>query len=144
VRARDGQRDERALALEHHAVVRVAAEELVAAVGGERDLHVLARHLRHEVGGHARLVAERLVEELRPLREHPEHVLRGDDLLGVARAEVLGRPCARARLVVARVVEADGEGAHLAAAVALQESCDQRRIEAAGEEHADRHVETMR
>ena len=42
----------------------VAAEELVAALAGERDLHVLGRELRDEVGRKRRRVGERLVEGL--------------------------------------------------------------------------------
>ena len=43
----------------------VAAEQLVAALAGERDLHVLGGEARDEVGRERRGVRERLVERIR-------------------------------------------------------------------------------
>ena len=54
----------------------VAAEELVAALAGERDLHVLRRELRHEVGRQRRRVRERLVERVGERGEEQRRVGR--------------------------------------------------------------------
>src|SRR5207248_1960685 len=60
----------------------VAAEQLVAALARERDLHVRRRELRYEVRGERRRVCERLVEgvcerrqEQRGVRRRPSEAL---------------------------------------------------------------------
>ena len=50
------------LAIGVNAVAIVSGKDFVAAVAGERDRHVLARHLRHVVGGQHGGVAEGLFE----------------------------------------------------------------------------------
>ena len=52
----------------------VAAEELVAALAGERDLHVLGRELRDEVRRQRGRVGERLVERVRERRKEQRRV----------------------------------------------------------------------
>ena len=52
----------------------VAAEELVAALAGERDLHVARRELRHEVGRQRRRVGERLVERVCQSRQEQRRI----------------------------------------------------------------------
>src|SRR5205809_739692 len=50
-------------------MARVAGEQLVAAVSGEGDGHVLARDLRDVEGGHGGRISERLVEVPDELRQ---------------------------------------------------------------------------
>ena len=88
---------------------RIAGEQLVAAVAAERDGHGLAREPRQQVRRQDRRVGERLVEEVGDRREQVEHRLRGEDLLVVVGAEVLGDTARVPRLVEAAVAEADRE-----------------------------------
>ena len=60
--------------------------------------------------------------------------------LGVIGAEVAGDGLGVRRLVVARLVEADGEGRTGRGLMRLHQRDDGRGIDAAGEERAERHV----
>src|SRR5581483_11709949 len=91
-------------------VALVPTEYLVAAVADERHLHVSARRLAEEQRRQSRLVAERLVEDdCEPLEQLGPRV--DVDLL-VPRAVALRDRQSVGPLVVARVGEADREGAH--------------------------------
>ena len=120
------------------AVALVAAEDLVAAVADERDLDVPPRRLADEQRRQRRLVAERLVEGV---REPLEELRAGVDLdLLVPRAVALGDRAGVGPLVVARVGEADGERAHRLGRGLRHRRDDDRRVDPAGEQRAERHV----
>jgi hypothetical protein len=72
-------------------VAPVAAEQLVAAHAGQNDLDVLARKLRHQVGGDEGSVRHRLVHVPQQFRQQPHHIGLDHDL-AVLGAEQLGNP----------------------------------------------------
>ena len=121
-------------------VARVATEQLVATVARERDRHVATRELAHERGRDLRRVGERLVVHLRQARDHRARLAGGDVQLGVVGPEVTGDGAGAARLVVAGLVEADRERADGPRALGLHERDDERRVDPAGQERADRDV----
>ena len=117
----------------------VARERLVAPVPRERDRDVPPRDLRDEVGGEDRLVAERLVEERREPGDELDGIRLHDELL-VHRAERARRDPRMLALVVARVVDADGERLHGLARLLCHEPDDDRGVDPAGEERSQRDV----
>ena len=122
----------------------VAAEQLVPALARERDLHVLGRELRDEVGRERGRVGERLVERL---GERPQQQLRlrPHEQLVVLRPVALGDQPRVGALVEAALGEADRERVHRLRRLLRRERGERRRVDAAGEEDADRHVrEEMR
>ena len=120
-------------------VGRIAREQLVAALADQHDLHVLARQPREEKGGHERRIGERLVERACQGPHAVEEEGRRDGERAVAGAERAGGQSGVLELVEAGDVEADGEGRELVD-VGPGERGDRGRIEAAGEEHAERDV----
>ena len=89
-------------------VLVVAGEQLVAAVAGQHDLHVLGGELRHHVGRDRRRVAERLVEIPGEVLDDLDHVRPQDELV-VLGAELRGDLPRVAELVVVCFGEADRE-----------------------------------
>ena len=88
----------------------VAAEELVAALARERDLHVLRGELRDEVRRQRRGVGERLVERVGQSRQEQRRV-RPEHELAVLRPVALRDEPRVGELVEAALLEADRERA---------------------------------
>ena len=79
----------------------VAGKELVAAVAGQADRHVLPRERRHVVGRNRRCIGERLVVVIRQgFRDL--HRIGRDDLLVMFGAKRLGGAARFVQLVVVR------------------------------------------
>ncbi len=120
----------------------VAREQLVAAVAGECDRHVLARQLRHHEGREQRHIRERLVQM------HDEPIEQGDDVgrhesLPMVRRESLRDLSRKRQLVVAAIVESHAEAVHRGAVFLRRfghEGDHGARVDSAREEHAERHV----
>ena len=123
----------------HGPVAVVAAEHLVAAVAGEGHRHFAARHLREVHRGDGRAVGERLVVVPDQLGQNRQGV-RLDDLLVVPRAEEGGRLAGVGRLVELLDGKADRERVDRLGRQLLHQARDDRRIDAAGEKRAQRHV----
>ncbi len=117
----------------------VAAEELVAALAGERDLHVLGGELRDEVRRQRRRVGERLVERLCERRQEQRRV-RLQRQLAVDRPVALRDGAGAGELVERRLLEADRERAHRLRRLLGGERGERARVDAAGEQHADGNV----
>src|SRR2546423_5041363 len=120
-------------------VARVSGEQFVSAVAGEHDGDVLARELRDHVGRDGGRVGERLVEVPDEFVNDVADVRR-DDELRVLRAETLGGEARVLQFVVAVFAEAYREGLDGSVGVARHQADDRARINAAGEERAERHV----
>ena len=119
--------------------MRIAAEQLVAAVAAEGDLGLLADEPRDEVGGNHRGVGHRLVVLHGQLRQKRDGRRRGGHF-EVIGAEMPGHDPRMLRLVVAAVAgEGDGERLHTAAA-ARGHGRHQGGVEPAAEEDAHRDV----
>ena len=67
---------------------RIAGEQLIAAVTTQRDLHMLARERRQQIGRNDRRVAQRLVEQHRKARDEPQQHRRFKRQLVVIGAEM--------------------------------------------------------
>ena len=138
--ARAADRGRNALGEQGRVEAQVAGEQLVAAVAGEHDRHLLARQLRHEIGRHRGRIAER------PVVMPDERVdqidrRRRDAELGVIGLEPLGRQARVRGLVVGRVaLEADAERLDRLRHHPAHQADDDRRVEAAAEKRAERHV----
>jgi hypothetical protein len=117
----------------------VAAEQLVPALPGEHDLHVLGGEPGDEVGRQRRGVAERLVRRRRDLGEQPRRV-RPDDELVVVRAVAAGDKARPIELVERALLEADREGLHRIPALLRRERRQRRGVDPAGQQDADGHV----
>ena len=61
------------------AITAVARQQLVAALAGQHDLHVLRRELRNEIERHTRRMRDRLVFMPDQLRQRREELFRTDD-----------------------------------------------------------------
>src|SRR4029077_12833136 len=90
-------------------VAVVAGKQLVAAVAGENDLHMLSRQARDQIGWDGRGVGERLVEARQQLLENLE-VIRLDEQRVVLGAVGLGNLPRVGQLVVPVLQEPHGEG----------------------------------
>ncbi len=137
--ARAAENPPRAVLGQVEDVAPVAAEDLVAAVARERHGHVLAGHARDEQRGHARGIGERLVEEP---GQRVERQLR----VGLQTCRVVhGVQARRGALGDRQLVEGLLAEAHRAehervGAAAGHGVGDRARVDAAGEEAAERHV----
>ena len=118
----------------------VAAKKLVARIAGQGHGDVLAGQFHHQVGGQLRGVGEGLVVHRRQLRDQPQGVVGRQPQFGVLGAQVGGHRARVDGLVVGLFLEADGEGAHRPRAARLHQRGDQGRIDAAGQQRAQRHV----
>ena len=124
-----------------HAVARIAGEQFVAAVARQRHRHVRARHCAttRQVGiceGSANGSSNhfgRCGTTSRASRAR-------DVELGVVGAEMGGDRLGVRRLVDSRVRKADRKRAHLAGRLRLHQRDHGRRIDAARQERAERHV----
>ena len=117
----------------------VAAEQLVPAFARERDLDVLRGKLRDEVGRQRRRVCERLVEGVGERLQQQLRV-RPYEQLVVLGAVPLGDQARVGALVEAPLCETDRERVHRLRRLLSRERCKRRRVDAAGEEDADRDV----
>ncbi|ARF89170.1 uncharacterized protein BCN122_II2427 [Burkholderia cenocepacia] len=121
-------------------IARVAAEQLVAAVAGQAYLHVPARQFGDEKGRDLRRIGERLVVDRRQLRHDAERMVGGHVKLGMARAEMARDGLRITGFVVAGLVEADRKRVDRRRRLRLHQRDDRRRIDAARQERAERHV----
>ena len=121
------------------AVAAVAGEILVAAVARQRHRHLLSRQLAHAVGRDRRAVGIRLVVQVGEGVDQAVVVL-ADHLGMVAGAVALGHHVGVLRLVEIRVVEADRAGGDRVAALLRHHRHHRARIDAAGQEGAQRHL----
>ena len=87
----------------------VTHEQLVAAVGGKRDLHFGARQARNQDRRYARRIPERLVEQGAPVARDPERFFHAENVFGVTRAQVFGHFSRPYRLIAMVFFEADRE-----------------------------------
>ncbi len=119
-------------------VAVVAGQQLVAAVAGQHHRHVPARRVRQQVGGHHRIVGERLVEVREQLPEGlGEAQPRAQ--FAMTRAAQFGHR-ERPGPLVQTAIHAEGEGVDRLGPVLGGVDRDGRRIETARQEHAERHV----
>ena len=130
-----------------HQLVRlessVAREEFVGAVSTQHNLDVLRGQPAQHVGGHDRSVGQRLVQAAHDLGKQVRRVLQSQDLFVMLGAKD-GRDAPRVgRLVVAPVIEADGETVQPAAGLLSGERGDGAGIDSTREEKTDRHVATQ-
>ena len=110
--------------LGHPEIAVVAGKELVAAIAGEGDGQIFPRQLGDEVGRHLRAVGKGLVIEARQPRDELQRVLGRHCQLAVLGAQVLGDGAGMHRLVVALLLEADGEGLDRPVALRLHQGHD--------------------
>ncbi len=136
-RARRGERAPDVLA---PSIAGISGEELVAAVARERHGDVPARETRDDLRRDLRGIGEGLVV---PSRQRRDDLARGailDIELGMLGAEMGRHLLGVAGLVESIRGEADGEGLHRARAFRLHQRGDERRIDAARQERAERHI----
>ena len=117
----------------------VAGEQLVAAVAGEYDFHILNGELADAARGHERGVAVRLVAVPQHAGPVVEHVGL-HDALAVRGAEALRGLAGVGRFVEARIGKADAEGAGRFAHVSRHQRHDGAGIDPAREKGAEGHV----
>ena len=121
-------------------VAVVAGERLVAPLPREHHLHPLGRQPRHEVERDARRVGDGFVLVPHERRERREELVGGDGDLVVVRPVPLGDQARVAQLVGLALGERDREGLDLIVDELAHRGRDRRRVDSAGEEHAERHV----
>ena len=142
-----GQRRRRAQLLhpQHRAVDGVPGQQLVGAFAREHDHHFLPGALRQVVERHAGGVRDRLVHVPDQVGEETLEVLGGDQhlaMLGPQRAGHAARLVQLGAAVVGQVPHRERLHPALSPRLAQIDHLrgDAARIEAAGEEHAHRHV----
>ena len=123
------------------AVLPVAAEQLVGALAGQRDGHVLRRELGQREEAERGQLGDGLVQAPDQILERDALVRHRELDLVVVGAEQLG-DATRVRELVALAVldEADREGLHRLAVRARHQRDDQAGVEPAAEHRAERHV----
>ena len=117
----------------------VAAEELVAPLARERDLHVLGREPRDEVRRQSGRVREGLVERVRQGGQEQRCVGPQDELAVACPVPLDDEPRVR-QLIEGPLLEADREGAQRLGRLLRRECGECRRVDPAREEHTDGHV----
>ena len=118
----------------------VAAEKFVAAIAGKADGDVASRELRDQECWNLRGIGERLVVQSRKARDDRHRFFRRHVELGVFGADVLRHLLGGFCFVEFAIVEADRERLDGALAVGLHDRDDQRGVDAAGKESAERNV----
>ena len=121
-------------------ILAVAGQQLVAAFAGQDDRDVVARQRRDEVERHARRVRDRLVLVPHQLRQRAEEVAVVDDDLvrfGADGARDLPRVL---ELAERALLERDRERLERPVDQPRHERRDRAAVDAAGQEHAERHV----
>src|SRR5439155_16887163 len=116
----------------------VTAEELVAALAGERDLHVARRELRDEIRRQRRRIGERLVEGVGEGRQKRGGI-RAEHQLAVLRAVTLRNESCVGELVERTLLEADRERAQGLGALLRCKRREERGVDAAREQDGDRN-----
>ena len=123
---------------------RVAEEELVRAFARLRDRHALAAsEFRQVVEGEAHGIGNRLVLQPHHFREEAEEVVEGKDPLVMIGADLARHPTSPLELVRIRgvvLVVADRERLDRRRIAFGEERSIRARVDAARQEHADRHV----
>ena len=100
-----------------------------------------AGEAREQVGRDDRSVPERLVEKRRHIGQNIDESARFEALLAVLRPQVGGDPGCMRGFVEARICESDREALDSSLPALLGHARrDGRRIDASGEEDAERHV----
>src|SRR5581483_11799291 len=117
----------------------VPAEQLVAAFPRERDLDVLGGEARDEVRRQRRRVRKRLVESVRQCRQEQRRVGAQHELAVPRSVPLRDEPRVR-ELVERTLLEADRERPQPAARLRRRQRGQRRRVDASGQEHADRDV----
>ena len=120
-------------------VARIAGEALVTTVARQRDGHVLAGHLRQEIGRQRRRIGERLAIEANQLGEQlggarPQHLLV---VVGLVELGDLARVLDLREVLL---LEADGKGLHRLGADLAHDGDDRRRIDPARQERPQGNV----
>ena len=137
---RNGQQAIQGRGQRHGPVARIAGEQFVAAVAGQRHGDVLPRQLRDVPGGNRRAVGERFVIMPDQLRQDLPRRRASPGTRG-ARSPNARRPGGRS---ASRRTPAPGNRSRRSSAAgskfAGHQADDQRRIDAAGQERAERHV----
>ena len=118
---------------------RVATEELIRALAGEHDLHVLAGLGCHEVQRNQRWVGDRVVQVPHDLGHRVGELFWADHLDDVLRADRRSGLRSDVHLGVTLALKTGGEGQQVRV-VALGQRCDGRGVDAAGEEGTHRDV----
>ncbi len=120
-------------------MLRIAAENLVAAFTGQHHLHAARGFAGKQVDRDVGRLGDRGIAKRHQRREPVDEIAIGDRDLAVCRAEVPRHPRGVAQLAVACLAEADREGID-ARAVTTHERHDHRGVQAARQERAERHV----
>ena len=121
---------------------RIPAERLVAAVAADGHFDVLAQLAAQQVRRYRRAVDKRLVELIEDAVDLVEvgDRFRGHDDPAVPEARVLGDDAGVRQLVELAVAETDGKCLDADAQFPGHERDQQRRIDAAAEHRAHRHI----
>ncbi|OPZ08741.1 MAG: hypothetical protein BWZ10_02631 [candidate division BRC1 bacterium ADurb.BinA364] len=121
------------------AIALVAGERFVAAVAVERHGHLPPRHFGQDQRRHGRHIGVGLVEMPGQPGQRPRGV-GADNALLMPGLAALGDLARIGQLVVALLLEADGEGAQSPAGMPAGHRDDNRGIDAAAQEHSQRHI----
>ena len=121
-------------------VSSIAGKQLVAAFAGEHDLHVPGRELRDEIQRHARRVGDRLVLVPDETGERAEVVMFVDDHFVRVRANRAGDLPRVIQLAEGAILERDRERLQRTVDHFGHDRGNRAAIEAAREEHPERHV----
>ena len=117
----------------------VAREEFVRTLAGKQHLHVLAGEFADFEHGEGGGIADRLVEVPGDALEVVQKVVGREFERVMLRADFAGRFRGPQRFGI-RAAEADGERLHPPRLMVLRVGRDGAAVEAAAQEHADRHV----
>ena len=120
-------------------VARVAAEELVAALAGERHLDLRRDGPRDVPERDRRRIGERLLEAFDDRGEVGCSIRADGDLVVVA-ADRLGHRSRRVELVEGGIAEADGERHRRLAELVAGEEREERRVDPTREQDRERHI----
>ncbi len=121
----------------------VAGQDLVGALAGLHHLDVPGHLLAEQVERHTVVADHGLAHGRDGGLQRRDEILRGDPDLVVVGVEGLGDQVGVAELVAlpsTHRVEADGEGGEPTLPLAGEQGHHQTGVQAAGEQHADRHV----
>ena len=118
----------------------VAREQLVAPLAGQHHRHVVRGVPRQQPGGQHARVAQGLVHARRPRGEGQFALDRPHRDLVVLRADALCHAPGERGLVVSRMIQPQAERGEGPAPRARGQYPDQPRIDAAGQEHPERHI----
>ena len=141
--SRSPERSRQAIELRRHArrlVAVVAAEQLIAALAGERDGYPLTGHASNVERRHRRRVGERLPVMTHQLGQHLDEIIRLHERVVMDASELPRDRAGVGSLVVAAVVKADRKRLHLLGAGRDHLREDEAGIDAAAQKQPERHV----